>query len=110
MQTTILPSILGGVILAPASKSSMQRACAAALLRVGETIIHHPGHSNDDTAAVGVIRDLGASVNELPDGALMVTSRGVSPAASAVNCGESGLGLRMFAPIIALSERTMRVN
>lgn len=116
MQTTILPSTLGGVILAPASKSSMQRACAAALLRAGQTIIRHPGHSNDDKAALGVIRDLGAEVTELPDGSLRVGSEGIVQDAAAgqelleVNCGESGLGLRMFAPIFALSGRTIRVK
>lgn len=88
----------------------MQRACAAALLRVGETVIRHPGYSNDDKAALGVIRDLGAFVNELPDGSLLVKSQGVAPAALEVNCGESGLGLRMFAPIIALSDKTIRVR
>ena len=116
MQTTILPSTLGGVILAPASKSSMQRACAAALLRAGQTIIRHPGHSNDDKAALGVIRDLGAEVTELPDGSLRVGSEGIVQDAAAgqelleLNCGESGLGLRMFAPIFALSGRTIRVK
>src|ERR1700755_1143128 len=99
MQTTILPSILGGVILAPASKSSMQRACAAALLRAGETVIHHPGHSNDDKAALRVIQALGAVVETLKDGSLLVKSPGVVKGATEVNCGESGLGLRMFAPI-----------
>jgi len=111
MITTIGPSLLSGVILAPASKSSMQRACAAALLREGETVIRHPGHSNDDKAAIGVIRNLGAEVSELPDGSLRVRSRGVEPAGGLeVNCGESGLGLRMFAPIIALSDKTIKVR
>jgi len=122
MITTIEPSTLSGVILAPASKSSMQRACAAALLRAGETVIRHPGHSNDDKAALGVIRDLGAEVSELGDGALLVKSGGVSAAGvkwsgrldqggiRVVNCGESGLGLRMFAPIIALSDKTIKVQ
>ena len=111
MITTIQPSLLSGAILAPASKSSMQRACAAALLRMGETVIRHPGHSNDDKAALGVIRDLGAEVSELPDGSLRVRSRGVEPAGGLeVNCGESGLGLRMFAPIIALSDKTINVK
>lgn len=109
--------------MAPASKSSMQRACAAALLRAGETIIYHPGHSNDDKAALGVIRDLGAEVMELPDGSLRVHSGGVAGVGGTrggrvgdeaepleVNCGESGLGLRMFAPIFALSGRTIRVK
>jgi 3-phosphoshikimate 1-carboxyvinyltransferase len=111
MITTIRPSVLSGAILAPASKSSMQRALAAALLRVGETIIRHPGHSNDDKAAMGVIQDLGAEVERLDDGSLRVRSRGVMAVGGMeVNCGESGLGLRMFAPIIALSGETIRVK
>jgi 3-phosphoshikimate 1-carboxyvinyltransferase len=98
------------MILAPASKSSMQRACAAALLRKGSTIIRHPGHSNDDKAALGVIRDLGARIITHSDGALHIHSAGVTPQPGlAVNCGESGLGLRMFAPIIALSGESIRV-
>jgi 3-phosphoshikimate 1-carboxyvinyltransferase len=133
MLVTIQPSVLSGEIWAPASKSSMQRAVAAALLRVGETIIRHPGHSNDDKAALGVIRDLGAEVTTLEDGAIRVVSSGVGDgkgvggaeagkgvgagavkgedgaAPLEVNCGESGLGLRMFAPIIALSGQPIRV-
>ena len=111
MITTIDPSGLTGVILAPASKSSMQRACAAALLRAGETVIHHPGYSNDDKAALRVIQALGAQVETLSDGSLRIKSTGVIGQAGAneVNCGESGLGLRMFAPIIALSPETIRV-
>jgi 3-phosphoshikimate 1-carboxyvinyltransferase len=43
--------------------SSTQRACAAALLQMkGETVIHNPGHSNDDIAALDVIQKLGAQV------------------------------------------------
>ncbi|HXO73787.1 MAG TPA: hypothetical protein VN824_01130, partial [Puia sp.] len=119
MLKTIEPSGLSGTILAPASKSSMQRACAAALLRIGETVIHHPGYSNDDKAALGVIRDLGAEVQTIEDGSLRVRSKGVRPVAAApagvqegleVNCGESGLGLRMFAPIMGLSDQVIKVR
>lgn len=115
MVVTIAPSALKGEILAPASKSSMQRACAAALLRAGETVIRHPGHSNDDKAALGMIRDLGAEVSTTPDGSLLVKSGGVMPRRATdgvleVNIGESGLGLRLFAPIIALSDRSVRVR
>src|SRR5258708_11058419 len=80
MLKTIEPSDLTGTILAPASKSSMQRACAADLLRVGETVIRHPGYSNDDKAALGVIRDLGAEISEMADGSLRVRSQGVATA------------------------------
>jgi 3-phosphoshikimate 1-carboxyvinyltransferase len=110
MLTTIQPAPLSGIILAPASKSSMQRACAAALLRTGTTIVRHPGHSNDDKAALGVIRDLGVTIATLDDGALRIHSNGVAPQPGlTVDCGESGLGLRMFAPIIALSHESIRV-
>jgi 3-phosphoshikimate 1-carboxyvinyltransferase len=109
MIITIRPSGLSGVILAPASKSSMQRACAAALLRTGETVIHRPGYSNDDKAALRVIQALGATVETLAGGSLLVKSSGVVQGAREVNCGESGLGLRMFAPIIALSDQPIRV-
>lgn len=109
MITTIQPSRLKGTIQAPASKSSMQRACAAALLRKGETIILQPGHSNDDKAALGVIRDLGATVTAQGDN-LLVRSEGIRPVTGKVHCGESGLGLRMFAPIIALSDQLIRVE
>ncbi|HEV2355309.1 MAG TPA: 3-phosphoshikimate 1-carboxyvinyltransferase, partial [Puia sp.] len=91
MVATIRPSKLSGTIQAPASKSSMQRACAAALLHTGQTVIHHPGHSNDDKAALGVIRDLGAVVETTGDDFIRVTSNGVTPGKGLeVNCGESG--------------------
>ena len=62
MKVTIHPSQLKGTIQAPASKSSMQRACAAALLSKGTSTIYNPGHSNDDKAAIEIIKKLGASV------------------------------------------------
>lgn len=110
MIAIVQPSGIMGNITAPASKSSMQRACAAALLRKGVTIIHNPGHSNDDQAAIGVITALGAKPEIQADGILRVTSNGVQPVKDEVNCGESGLGIRMFTPIISLSERTITIN
>jgi len=101
---------ISGNIYAPASKSSMQRACAAALVRKGETIIHNPGISNDDKAALGVIQALGATVENLQDGSLKIISNGVKPITDIVNCGESGLGIRMFAPIVALSEKEITIQ
>ncbi len=110
MQVRIKPSTLHGAIQAPASKSSMQRACAAALLRNGDTIIENPGHANDDRAALTVIEALGAVVHQKDDGSLLICSHGLHPTAQTVNCGESGLGIRMFAPIIALSNQDMLIR
>lgn len=109
MKVTIHPSKLNGTIQAPASKSSMQRACAAALLAKGETIILNPGHSNDDKAAMDIIQRLGAEVIA-ENSALRVRSSGVNPVAGEINCGESGLSIRMFTPLVALSDKEIAIN
>jgi 3-phosphoshikimate 1-carboxyvinyltransferase len=103
MKARVTPSTITGTITAPASKSSMQRACAAALIRNGETVIVNPGVSNDDMAAIDVIQKLGAVVTKLDNGNLNIVSSGVHPESNTINCGESGLGIRMFTPIAALS-------
>ncbi len=109
MIVTIAPSVLNGALQAPASKSSMQRACAAALLVKGESTIINPGHSNDDLAALSVIRALGASVENQSENTLRVSVKN-SQIPDAVNCGESGLGIRMFAPLIALLNRPVTIH
>ena len=117
MRATVYPNTLRGEQVAPASKSSMQRACAAALLHPGTTSILNPGHSNDDLAALDVIRKLGADVtiedalNEnINTASIMVHSDGVKPIGTSMNCGESGLGIRMFTPIAALSDQTITIE
>jgi 3-phosphoshikimate 1-carboxyvinyltransferase len=109
MKATIKPSQLKGNILAAASKSSMQRACAAALLFKGKTVIQNPGHSNDDKAALDIIQRLGATV-EMGVEQVTVTSKGVHPVANEVNCGESGLSIRMFTPLVALSDKEITIK
>ena len=106
----VTPSSISGTITAPASKSSMQRACAAALIRKGETVIQNPGVSNDDIAAIDVIQKLGAVVTKLDNGNLHIVSAGVKPGSSTINCGESGLGIRMFTPIAALSSSPITIT
>jgi 3-phosphoshikimate 1-carboxyvinyltransferase len=104
---TISPSYISGKIKAPPSKSSMQRACAAALITPGTTIIDNFGKSNDENAAINIITKLGATVN-IVSNKMAVTSadyifHSQFPEKNViVNCGESGLSMRMFAPIAAL--------
>jgi 3-phosphoshikimate 1-carboxyvinyltransferase len=110
MIVTIQPSQLSGTIVAPASKSSMQRACAAALVNTGTFQIVNPGKSNDDLAAIEVIKKLGAEVTQNSNDSLTIKSSGINPAEAEINCGESGLGIRMFTPIAALSNKAITVN
>jgi 3-phosphoshikimate 1-carboxyvinyltransferase len=102
MKVTIEPSAVKGTIHAPASKSAMQRGCAAALLHHGITEIINPGMCNDDMAAIDMIQKLGAVVEPV-NGSLLIKSKGIRPVSASVNCGESGLGIRMFTPLAALS-------
>jgi 3-phosphoshikimate 1-carboxyvinyltransferase len=110
MIVTIQPSAISGIINAPTSKSSMQRACAAALLNNGQTTIGNPGKSNDDLAALEVIKILGATIVASAKNQVTIASKGIQPAGTEMNCGESGLGIRMFAPIAALSKNPVIIN
>jgi 3-phosphoshikimate 1-carboxyvinyltransferase len=109
MRAIINPTSIGGSISASKSKSDMQRACAASLLHVGTTFIHEPGNSNDDVAALDVIQKLGATITIKGD-EIEIISNGVHPVNDEINCGESGLGIRMFTPIAALSDRKLTMN
>jgi 3-phosphoshikimate 1-carboxyvinyltransferase len=109
MKVTIHPSTITGTIQSNASKSSMQRACAAALVAKGKSIIKNPGHSNDDKAAMDITHRLGAVVTNNGN-ELIIESNGVQPVSSEINCGESGLSIRMFTPLVALSNHELAVN
>ncbi len=104
----IQPFITSGTISAPASKSAMQRALALALLNTKQTTICNPGTSNDDVAALGIIKQLGASV-ESKSNTLIV--KGVENFnGTELYAGESGLSIRMFTPIAALSAEKMTMS
>ncbi len=85
----------------------MQRACAAALLTPGTTVIDNFGNSNDEKAAMNIITKLGATIDKKANN-LVITSndyifRSQFPEKNViVNVGESGLSMRMFAPIAGL--------
>src|SRR5215212_5004367 len=109
MKAIIAPSHLKGIITAPASKSSMQRACAAALVRKGETVLSNPGISNDDKAALNIIQQLGATY-EVKGDKIIIHSNGVNAIGDTIDCHESGLSIRMFTSIAALSDKKIIVK
>ncbi|HEY0679505.1 MAG TPA: 3-phosphoshikimate 1-carboxyvinyltransferase [Chitinophagaceae bacterium] len=110
MIATVQPSVLSGTVQAPASKSSMQRACAAALVQPGITVLKNAGKSNDDLAALDVISELGAVIYPGENGSVKIESRGVRPVSDRLNCGESGLGVRMFTPVAALTNMPLTIT
>ena len=107
MIITITPSPVSGKIKVPPSKSSMQRACAAALITPGTTVIDNFGNSNDEKAAMNIITKLGATIDKVSN-KMAITSndyifKSQFPEKNVIlNVGESGLSMRMFAPIAGL--------
>ena len=100
MERYVEPSGIKGQIKAPASKSMTQRSIAAALLADGQSIIHNPSYCDDSLAAMSIAVGLGARVEPKAD-ELKINGSGVLKEPK-LNCGESGLAIRMFSPIAAL--------
>jgi 3-phosphoshikimate 1-carboxyvinyltransferase len=100
MERCVEPSEVKGQIKAPASKSMTQRAIAAALLADGQSTIYNPSYCDDSLAAMSIACGLGAKMDPKP-GELVIQG-GRILRESKLNCGESGLAIRMFSPIAAL--------
>lgn len=109
MKATVSPANIKGTLFAPASKSAMQRACAAALLSQKKVTLHNPGISNDDAAALNIIQQLGATVQKEGE-TIVIQSNGVQPVATTLDCGESGLSIRMFTSVAALSNQPITIT
>lgn len=108
MKARIEPGAINGTIHIPPSKSITQRAYAAALLFAGTTLIHNAGHSADEEAALHIIQQLGATV--VQGNNTTITSQGIAPTSDSINCGESGLAARLFAPIAALHHQPLTIT
>lgn len=105
MKKYIYPSDLRGSINAPASKSAMQRSIAAALLADGESLLVNPTFCDDSLAAMRVAEGLGAKIKLKSD--CVIINGGLKPVADNLHCGESGLCIRMFTPIAALTGKEL---
>ncbi|PKL06001.1 MAG: 3-phosphoshikimate 1-carboxyvinyltransferase [Spirochaetae bacterium HGW-Spirochaetae-9] len=116
---------VSGSIDAPASKSSMQRAVACATLAQGKSRLLGGELCADSESALRLSKDLGATVHvsgpsiEIEGSPLFAPAalRSADPSDSVgfsepviLDCGESGLCMRMFSPVAALLERKTRMT
>jgi len=108
MKKLIRPSVIRGIVKAPASKSMLQRAIAASLLSGTPVRISNVTFSNDSNAALQVIKALGAQVRIHRDEIFI--RGGLRPTGEILNCGEAGLSLRMFSPIAALWHKKLTLT
>lgn len=99
MVKTIKKSVISGEIVAPTSKSALQRLIAGAFLAKGQSLIKYKTLSEDAQAGLDLIRSLGAKV-EQGEGLVKITGGFDNPENNLL-IGESGLGLRMYSPILA---------
>jgi 3-phosphoshikimate 1-carboxyvinyltransferase len=111
MRAVVFTPQLQGTVHVPPSKSFMQRVCALALLNRGTTIIRNPGISNDDKAALNIIRSLGARIiDRVNENTIWIESDGLVNPGGLLHAGESGLAARMFIPLAALSNREITIT
>lgn len=102
MKRTVSPSYLEGHVEAPGSKSLMQRILVASLLSSDTSTIHRPADNADSFHALECILQLGADVEEDENGSLHITG-GKLPPDGPLNVGESGLAMRLFTAVSAMS-------
>jgi len=103
----VKPSAISGEVHAPPSKSLTQRAIAAGYCATGTTVIRKPSRCSDALAALDIVTALGARGEDTGDDILIHGNPSFPGHDDAVkrylNCRESGLSMRMFAPLAALS-------
>jgi len=107
----VLPAArLEGELRLPGDKSVSHRALMLALLADGESRIRGAGDGADVRSTAGIVRSLGASLVRMPgtDEAgnvdyvvRSVGAAGIRQPDGALDCGNSGTSLRLFAGILA---------
>ncbi len=108
MKKEIWPSAVSGIIGAPPSKSSAQRAIAMASLAKGRSVVQQPGRCCDVLSAIEVCKNMGASISWKGDD--LEISGGIHNPKSLWHCGESGLGIRMFSAIAAATGKKIQLT
>jgi 3-phosphoshikimate 1-carboxyvinyltransferase len=108
MKKLIKPSEARGTVQSPASKSAAQRAIAIASLTKGRSEILFPGHSEDVISAIRVCRSYGVNIDEQLN--TLLIEGGIKTPEKELNCGESGLGIRMFSSLAAILEHPVTLT
>ncbi len=87
-----------------ASKSYLQRALAISALAEGISVLNEVSWCDDSEAARKIIENLGSKISET-NRKLSINSKALVFDKLDYNAGEAGLSIRMFSPILALSDK-----
>ncbi|MCB0478589.1 MAG: 3-phosphoshikimate 1-carboxyvinyltransferase [Crocinitomicaceae bacterium] len=100
---------VSGEITIPPSKSHAQRVLACALISENQTIIHNLGASNDEVAALNIVKSSNRKVEEKADSIIISGKGDFQIPEGKVDFHESGLSSRMFTPILATSSQELEL-
>ncbi len=101
----VSPCRLSGTVSVPPSKSAAHRAIICAALAKGKSIIRPVDLSNDISATISCMKQLGASIS-IDGNTLTVDGSDIFNYESAsLDCGESGSTLRFLIPVAAAGGR-----
>lgn len=93
-------------IVAPASKSYLQRALAISALAVGKTELKNVSFCDDVIAAKEIIEALGVETDS-KDRTLSIKSNKIVFDQQRYSAKEAGLSIRMFSPILAMGDQLL---
>lgn len=99
-----------GKIVVPASKSDAQRALLIASLGNETSVLHGVGQSKDERSILHCIEQMGAIINKQSPSVISIQGNFQYSNFSNLNCGESGLGLRMLTSICSLKHRPITID
>jgi len=101
---SIQPTEIRGLVRVPSSKSMTIRAYICASLANGKSTFQKPSRCDDALMALSVARELGANIEEDSD-IVHISGGSFVPLYDELDCGESGLLMRIMAPLLALKEQ-----
>lgn len=94
-------SDLQGTITVPGDKSISHRAIMLSAIAEGASRIDGLSDGADVRHTMAAVRALGATVETLDDGAVMITGGSMRASDDVIDLGNSGTGIRLFAGIVA---------
>lgn len=100
MKVKILPSKTSGEVSAPPSKSFAHRYLIGSVLSRGKCVIKNIADSDDISATLSCIEQLGGSVTKDGNIVTVIPTNGKQIENAVFDCKESGSTLRFFIPVV----------
>ena len=100
MKVKILPSKTSGEVSAPPSKSFAHRYLIGSVLSRGKCVIKNIADSDDISATLGCIEQLGGSVTKDGNTVTVIPTNEKQIENAVFDCKESGSTLRFFIPVV----------